>query len=287
MYKCYKRLMVITLSVLTAMGLLTGCISGEGATKSAVKAPYTVEIDKVFISDSWEGEILVANLAVENLSDEYIDAGRISFDISAKRGDDTLENTFVDRSNPEYINDQARIAAGEKGKAQAAFTLGDDAELKGEVKLLGLTYAVKSGEQVEVLKETIELSEIEKLESENIYALTIDNVVKSDDGEGNEIVIIDATFTNNSENAVSFGSALQFDIFQNGTALKQGYLPYKHPARNQELEENSYLDIQKDVSIKVQKVFNLNDSSALIEVKVTDPMSYNQAVILEKEIQLQ
>lgn len=273
------------------MCMLAGC----AGKKIGKEAPYEASVDKVFMCGSRDGELLVVNLNVKNISKDYINASSVTYDITAKLDGDSLKTGYLSEENPNYLSYDEKIAAGEEGKVQAVFELGnltpentdkeDTEDTAGKVELLGVTYAQGGEGQVEFLKETINLSEVETIKSESLYELSIDNVVKTDDGEGKDIVIIDMTFTNNSEEATSFGSAINMEIFQNSVALKSGYLPYKHPSRDDELESNRFLDIQKGATLKVREVYQLNDPAKPIEVKATDYESYDQAPILEKEIQ--
>lgn len=272
---------IIGILSLSCLLLLGGC-SGKNM---AEKAPYDVKLEKVFTCGSRNGDLLVANLVVKNTSKDYIDVGMVTYEITAKIGETSLKTAYLSDDNPNYISNEEKIEAGKEGKAQIVFAL--DTEAKGEVSFLGVTYAEKSNKQVEFFKESIELEKVEKVVSESEYEVTIDNVVATDDGEGNNLVIIDMTFTNNSAEADYFDSVINLEIFQKGMALKSGYLPYKHPSSDDTLDGNAHLEIQNGTSLKVRKIYVLNDVNAPIEVKATDYKSYDQATIIEKEIQLQ
>lgn len=281
-----KKFMVYAALALCISGVLmvTGCGAPKQKKEKKGKAPYEVSIEKVFTCGSLNGDVLVVNLDVKNLSEEYLDAYSPAYDLTAKLDGTSLEGGTLFGENPNAINLDDKIASGETGKSQAVFKLDKDA--KGEVSLLGVTYDREGGGDVEVLKETVKLSEVERVVSESMYDLTVDNVVATDDGDGNSIVVLDMTFTNNSEETTSFGSSIDLEIFQNSIGLKSGYLPSRHPSYDEALEQNTYLDIQKGAAIQVRKVYNLNDAAQPIQVKAVDSMSYDGAPIIEKEILL-
>ena len=263
-----------------SMFALVGCSGGSNA-----KAPFEATITDTFICNSYNGEVFVINLDVTNTSKEYVEASMVAYEIVAKIGETTMPTAYLSNDSEFFVNSDTKIAPEESGKTQAVFELVGETE--GEISIVGVTYTTNYEKQVEFLNQTFALADIEKKISESSFGLTIDNVLKSDDGDGNDIIIIDMTFSNNSEEATSFGSAINLEIFQNGTALKSGYLPYKHPSVDETLDGNSYLDIQGGNTIKVRSVYNLNDPAAPIQVKAVDWMSRDAEPILEKEIQVQ
>ena len=280
-----RRVMKRRVSAIMAVILCFCGFALVGCKVAEAKVPYEVSIDEVFTCNTYNGEVLVVNLDIKNTSKDYIDAGMVVYSITAKLDGASMNVSYLSTDSANYVKSDEKIAAGETAKAQAAFEVNGEAE--GEITLLGVTYAENSDKQVEFLNETIDFSEVERKVTESSYELTIDNVLKSDDGEGNDIIIIDMTFTNNSDEATSFGYAIDLEIFQNGTALKGGYLPYKHPSYDEEIEGNAYLDIKSGVSTQLRKVYTLNDANASIEVKATETMSYDTDPLLEKEIQIQ
>lgn len=269
---------ILALAVCVGMLALTGC-----GGKASSKAPYLATVEKAFISGSYDGDVLVVNLDVTNNSKEYVDTNSIAYNIAATLDGTPLSSSYLGSNNPNVIENQ-KIAPEGTGKAQAVFKW--NGETEGELLLVGVTYNADYSAQVEFINETINIAEVEKVVSESEYALTIDNVLKTDDGEGNDLLVVDMTFTNNSDEATSFGSAISLEIFQNNVSLKTSYLPYKHPANDEALSGNNYLDIKGSASTPVRMVFVLNDASAPIDVKAIDSFSYDDAIVLEKTIQL-
>jgi len=272
-------------AVIMAVILCFCAFALAGCSTAAAKAPYEVNVDEVFTCTTYNGEVLVVNVDITNTSKDYVDASMVIYSITAKLDGASMNVSYLSTDSANYIKSDEKIAAGETAKAQAVFELNGEAE-EGELTLLGVTYAEDSDKQIEFLNETIDFSKVERKVAESSYELTIDNVTKSDDGDGNDIIIVDMTFTNNSDGATSFGYAVDLEIFQNGTALKAGYLPYNHPSYDAQMEGNTYLDIKGGVSIQLRKVYNLNDANTPIEVKATEAMSYDTDPLLEKEIQI-
>jgi len=280
-----KKLSIITLVIISiCASMLSGCI-GMPSTSRAAKAPYEVTVEEYFICDAYDGEVFVVNLSVTNKTKEYVDAYMISYSITATNDGTVLNMGYLSEDSDNYINSDIKIASDETATVQVVYDLTSKAE--GEVILKGVAYTEKGDKQVEFLDETIDLAEVEKKITESNYELAIDNVLKTDDGEGNDLIVIDMTFTNNSDESTSFSSAVGFEIFQNGTGLKRGYLPYRHPAQDDDLDGNNSLDIKGGNSIKVRAVYTLNDSSAPIEVKALDQWSYGTEPLFDNEIQIQ
>ena len=278
--KMKRKISSILLAVLvlcTSFALL-GC-------KQEAKAPYEVTIEDTFIATTYSGDVLAINVEVTNVSNEIIDAYRVLADFTARLDGTSLNMGFISTEVVGYISNEFRLAAGDTETVQLVYELPTKQE--GEITLLGITYAEKGNEQIEIVNETLDLAEIERMVVESDYSITVDDVVKTDDGEGGDLLIVDMTFTNDSEEATSFSYALELEIFQNGTQLKTGWLPYNHPADDMELESNARLDIQGGNTIKVREVYTLNDANAPIEVRIVEPYTYNIAPLFEAEIQIQ
>jgi len=281
-----QRVMTVVAMVCMFALMLSGCngIGGGMGGGGNAKAPYDVTIDEVFTCGTYDGDVLVANLSVENKSKDYVPASMIAYDITATIDGEPLNSSYLSSMDENYVNVEGNIEPGGSGKSQAVYAIGDKTE--GEVVLTGVTYG-ENGKMVEFMKETINLADVEKRIEESDFAITIDNVLKTDNEEHKDIVVIDMTFTNNSSEATSYGGALDFKVFQKGTELQRGYLPYKHPAYDEELDNNSYREIQGGSDLAVRAVYELNDPNAPIEVKAVDYWKNNAEPVLEKEIKLE
>jgi len=273
-----KKVSMILLTVLTlCMSTLAGC--------AGLKVSYEATLKESFITSIYSGDVLVINLDVTNKTRQHMDAFGIVYDVAAKLDDVRLTQGFLMPEDAGFINNEKRIAPGEMETVQLVYELG--AELDGEVTLLGITDTRNGKRRVESLNETFNLAEVEKKIVNSDYELTIDDVVKTYDGEGKDLLIIDMTFTNNSSEAISFSNAVDLQIFQNARQLSFSSLSYNYPSSNLYLEGNAYLNIQGDTSIQFRHVYELNDSVAPIEVKAVDWYSYAAMPLVEMEIQIQ
>ena len=276
-----KRIMMNIVAVFICALVLAGC-TGGGSKEP--QAPFEVMVDEVFICNTYGGEVLVINLEVTNTSEEYLDGFMVPYSLDVRINGKALGYGYLSTDHEKVINSDIKLASDETEILQAVYELTGEAE--GELTILGVTYAINMDTQVEFLNETIDMADVEKLIEESSYELTIDNVVKTDDGEGNDLIVIDMTFTNNSDEAEAFSYAIDLEIFQNGVELKRGYLPYRHPLEEDDISDNNRLAI-KENSIQVREVYILNDAEAPIEVKAVESMSYGTEPLLENEIQIQ
>ena len=273
-----KKVTLLAATVVMAGSLFTAC--GKSSTPQ-----YEATIDEVFTCGTYDGTALVVNLDATNNTDSYLDNYTVAYNLVATLDGTTLSTSYLGSDNPYAIAD-GKIKSGESGMVQAAFDISgveydDDSELQLELT----SYTIKDYKTVGVLDETISMADVEAKVSESEFDVSIDNVTVTDDGDGNNIVVIDYTFTNNSDEAISFSSAVQEELFQDGVELQSGYLPYNHPMYEEDSYSASSTEIKSGASIKVRRVYELNSDSN-VEIKLTDWQSFDQAVILEKEIQV-
>lgn len=273
-----KKVTLLAATVVMAGSLFTAC--GKSSTPQ-----YEATVDEVFTCGTYDGTALVVNLDATNNTDSYLDNYTVAYSLVATLDGTTLSTSYLGSDNPYAIAD-GKIKSGESGMVQAAFDIsGVEYDEDSELQLELTSYTIKDYKTVGVLDETISMADVEAKVSESEFDVSIDNVTVTDDGEGNNIVVIDYTFTNDSDEATSFGSAVTEELFQDGVALQRGYLPYNHPLREDMDDDNVYTDIKSGASIQVREVFELTSDSN-VEIKLTDRQSFDQAVILEKEIQV-
>lgn len=97
------------------------------------------------------------------------------------------------------------------------------------------------------------------------YEVQLNGITVVSDYEGNPAVVIDYSFTNNSEETTSASSALHFQVFQNGVELESAFV-----ADEEYDDGDGYKDIRPGASIDAKSVFSLDDTSSAIEVEVKD-----------------
>ena len=101
------------------------------------------------------------------------------------------------------------------------------------------------------------------------YAVTIDGATVTEDYEGNPAVIVDYTFTNNSDEATSFAVACHAKVFQNGVQLESaittddlgnGYMAEIKPGASTQARLAYSLTDQSDITVEVEEFFSLDDT---------------------------
>lgn len=274
-----RKLQMILLAVFVMLCMATGC--GKSG-----KAPYEATVSKVFMcDDAYTGSIIAINLDVTNNTGDYISAYTPVYEMTASLDGANLETAFLLSDNPEAIDNSQMIAAGETGQAQAAYLL-PDGVTEGTLSVLVVALSTDGKSQITVLEQDIDLSTVEKVVSEAVYDVTLDDKKLTDDEDGNPLLVLDLTFTNNSNKATSFGSAVEMQMFQNGVGLTSAYLPYRHPMYDEEMYGSDYTDIQPGNSIAIRRVYGLNDMDSDVELSCIDFDSFDQKKILEETIDL-
>lgn len=283
-----RKLSIYAALLLAVSTIFIGCGKEKKEEKEASKKAhpeYEATIDDMFTCGSkYSGELLVVNLEVTNKSEEYLDSFSPAYSLQASVDGEILETTYLSEDNPYYVK-ESKIKSGETGTAQAAFSLEDiDYDDDSEVEFILTSHDLVSYKEIVVIEETVSMSDIDMVESESEVEVTVDNVTVTDDGEGNNLLVIDYTFTNNSDEATSFSSAVEDNLFQDGIKLERTYLPYNHPLAD-DTESNSGNEIKSGASIPVRKVYGLKSASN-VEIQLVDYTSFDGAVILETEIEV-
>lgn len=101
------------------------------------------------------------------------------------------------------------------------------------------------------------------------YAVTIDACTTTTDYEGAPAIIVDYTFTNNSDEAVAFAFACSPKAFQNGVQLEMavvtedlgnGYTAEIKPGATTPARIAYSITDQSDVTVEVEKLISLDDT---------------------------
>lgn len=112
-----------------------------------------------------------------------------------------------------------------------------------------------------------EAAEPEAAQSE--YAVSIDSSTLTTDYQGAPAVIVDYTFTNNSEKATSFAVACSPKVFQNGVQLEtaitsddlgNGYMAEIKPGASTTARLAYSLTDESDITVEVEELFSLDDA---------------------------
>ena len=109
------------------------------------------------------------------------------------------------------------------------------------------------------------------------YSVTIDGCRLAKDYSGNDVVIVQYTFTNVSDDdATSFMVAFDDQVYQNGVGLNGAYV--LDDSANYD-SGNQMKQIKKGASIQVEVAYELNDLTSDIEVEVSELFSLNDNVV--------
>lgn len=101
------------------------------------------------------------------------------------------------------------------------------------------------------------------------YAVTIDGSTVTTDYEGKPAIIVDYTFTNNSDDATSFAVACSQKAFQNGVQLEtavvlddlgNGYLAEIKPGATTSARMAYSLADESDVTVEVKELISFDDT---------------------------
>lgn len=105
------------------------------------------------------------------------------------------------------------------------------------------------------------------------YVVTIDGSTVTTDYEGKPAIIVDYTFTNNSDDATSFAVACSQKAFQNGVQLETAVV----------LDDlgNGYLaEIKPGATTSARRAYSLADESD-VTVEVTELISFDDTILAE------
>lgn len=101
------------------------------------------------------------------------------------------------------------------------------------------------------------------------YAVTIDGCTVTTDYEGAPAIIVDYTFTNNSDDETSFAVACYAKVFQNGVQLDSaivsedlgnGYMAQVKPGASTTARLAYSITDQSDVTVEVTELISLDDT---------------------------
>ncbi len=108
------------------------------------------------------------------------------------------------------------------------------------------------------------------------YNIQIKSCRLAEDYEGKPIVIVNYTFTNNSDDATSFMIAFNDTVYQDGIGLNGCYFVAESANYS---SDNQTKDIKKGASIDVEVAYELNDTTTDIEVEVKELISFSDKVV--------
>lgn len=280
--------------VITRRGFVIGCaaaaplaLAGCGGGSPAIAGPTpqveVLEVEKTFTIGSYDETLFGMDIRIRNNGDSAISGSIIAgIDAVAEQGGKELQTGWLSEDITDVAGD-SDVNAGEEGTVELLWTLENEED---PVTVRIEPYDTEYAEKVEVLNEEYKLADTEKIVSEASFDVTIDKAEVTDDGEGGNLLLLTMTFTNNSDEPTSFSMAVEPQLFQAGIELQWGYLPYGHPASNDDLEMAGSTEIKSGASIQLMEVYELQDAESPVEVKLIDYMSYDRRAVVDTTIEL-
>lgn len=278
----------IAMCALAAVMGLSGC-GGSGAPAAAPKDKpvMSAKLDEAFIARSYDGgRLLVVNFKVTNNDPEMdLMPSMLTYQVEATIDGEDLEQTYLSEENPGYVNSDKKLPKGESALGQVVFELEDAKE--GTVELSAEMDSADYSTTVEVVDEKIDLADLEERVSESDFEVKLSGHKVTADEDGQPVLLLDLSFTNNSKKAAAFGTTIDEKLFQNGVELDQTFVSsYSNADVDDEKSRNASKEVQPGTTIEVQVAFALQDGSAPVEYSLVDIETPDQAVVLGGELEL-
>ena len=108
------------------------------------------------------------------------------------------------------------------------------------------------------------------------YNVVIKSCRLAEDYEGNPIVIITYSFTNNDKDPANFSYTFEDNVYQNGIGLNECYFVSEEANYS---SDNQLKDIKQGATIEVEVAYVLNDTTTDLEVEVNELISFNEKIV--------
>jgi hypothetical protein len=110
------------------------------------------------------------------------------------------------------------------------------------------------------------------------YHIVINGAKKDKDYEGNPVIVISYTWTNNSDETTSPMGCLMTQAFQDGVSMDMGVLDYEY--------NDGTKEVRPGTSIDVDAVYNLtSDSTVEFEVSALEEMFLEPTPVVTKNFE--
>ena len=111
------------------------------------------------------------------------------------------------------------------------------------------------------------------------YDVAIESARLSKDYNGKKVIMVKYKFTNNSDNAASFGASLIGKAFQDGVELENATV-----TDDKEYNANNYLkEVKKGASLEAESAYKLSNEKSKVEVEVTPIISLDNNEKVSKD----
>ena len=111
------------------------------------------------------------------------------------------------------------------------------------------------------------------------YTVVIDSCRLATDYEGNPIIIVKYTFTNNDDEPACFAWTFDHNAFQDGIGLNECYFAANSANYS---SDNQIKEIKKGSTLSVEVAYKLNDSTTDVEIEVSESYSFSNKKITKK-----
>ena len=108
------------------------------------------------------------------------------------------------------------------------------------------------------------------------YMVEIKGCRMAEDYQGNPIVIVTYSFTNNGDEAAAFYLSLEDEVYQDGIGLNKSYVVADSANYS---SDNQSKSIKKGATLDVEVAYELNDTTSDVEVEVSEFFSFTDKKI--------
>ena len=108
------------------------------------------------------------------------------------------------------------------------------------------------------------------------YNVIIKSCRLSEDYEGNPIAIITYAFTNNDKDPANFSFTFDHKVYQDGIGLNECLFASENANYN---SDNQLKDIKQGATLEVEVAYELNDTTADLEVEVSELISFDEKIV--------
>ncbi len=116
-------------------------------------------------------------------------------------------------------------------------------------------------------------------DNDSDYAVTIDSCKQTKDYKGKAAIIVTYTWTNNSDSAKSFITAISDKAFQDGVQLDTAIL-------NDGDTSSSMKEVKPGKSLKVKQAFLLDSKTEPVSIECSELISFDEALLAKKTFDL-
>jgi hypothetical protein len=276
-----------SLALAVALGLaLTGCASEAGPASNTVESDSTAGTEStsspeaaepVDLTGEWaqsnkgSGSKHVATIVDDTITVYWVNAEDESKSLywagSIEQPEDATAVFTWDSVNDKSKTGSALLASSDD---QKTFSLDGDT-ISYEASALGETWTV----ELEQTSTTPAAAPADDQDTTGEYDVTIEGATFAKDYAGEPAIVVSYEFTNNSDEAANFMTAIHDQAFQSGVELESAIVEDVDTAL-------SMSDIKPGTTVTIQEAYALRDEST-VSVEVRELFSFSEAVLTSEE----